>query len=164
MKEVKSDKLTFWEFLKKDWVGEYFKRILFAVVLIFIVNYAYNYVVALPIKADPYDVLTMRCLVTKDEIKVDVTEWVDEKNEREFEELTYRFDDISKTLYISIIISNDGSGKPISSYSIENDFKGLKKVALEGGILNIHQKTIWYDGEETIAVKPSPSPSGNKRS
>ena len=27
MKEVKSDKLTFWEFLKKDWVGEYFKRI-----------------------------------------------------------------------------------------------------------------------------------------
>ncbi|MBE6730796.1 MAG: hypothetical protein E7564_03800 [Ruminococcaceae bacterium] len=163
MKEVKSDKLTFWEFLKKDWVGEYLKRILFVVLLIVIFNYAYNYIRVLPVKADPYDVVTMRCLVTKDEIKVDVTEWVDEKNEREFKEFTYRFDDISKTLYISIIISNDGSGKPISSYSIENDFKGLKKVAIEGGILNIHQKTIWYDGEETIAVKPSPSPSGNKK-
>lgn len=163
MKEVKSDKLTFWEFLKKDWVGEYFKRILFVAFLIFVFNYAYNYVIALPIKADPYDILTMRCLVTKDEIKVDVTEWVEEDDEREFDELKYRFDDISKTLYISIIISNDGNGKPISSYSIENDFKGLKKVAIEGGILNIHQKTIWHDGEELIAVKPSPSPSGTKK-
>ncbi|MBP3322777.1 MAG: hypothetical protein J6M16_01130 [Clostridia bacterium] len=164
MRDVNSKKISFIEFLKKDWVIEYAKRILFAVLVLLVINYAVGYVGTLPVKVDPNDIITMNCSVTDKEIVLNIKEWEKGKEpEMKYDSLKYRYDEVKRTLFVSLILSNDGSDKPYKEYPIKNTFKNLKRVAIEGGILNVHQKTIWYDGEETIAVKPSPSPANSQR-
>ena len=164
MRELKSDKLGIIEFLKKDIVKENIKRFLFAVLVIFIVSYVYNYVKALPVKIDPNDFITARCNVTDTEITVWISEWEKGKEpDYKPDGVKYRYDEMKRTLYVSLIISEDGEGDAFDEYPIKNKYGEIKRVVVEGGILNAHQKTVWYDGEETIAVKPSPSPSGNKK-
>ena len=164
MRDIKSEKLGFIDFFKKDIVKENIKRILFAAVVIFAVSYVYNYVKALPVKVDPNNFITAGCSVTDTEITVKIKEWEKgKKPELKPEGVKFRYDDLKRTLYVSLIISEGGKGENFEEFPIKNKFGTIKRVVVEGGILNAHQKTVWYDGEETIAVKPSPSPSGNKK-
>ena len=165
MRDVKSDKRKFLDILKKDWIWEYLKRILFVVFVIWIINAAYDYVRVLPVKVDPMDLLVVRCNVKSDVIKIDVKEWEEDKEpELKYSGISTRYDDEREILYISLIVGEEGDGKPYSEIPIVNKYKDLKKIVIEGGILNIHQRTIWADGEEKMAVKPSPKPTNSAKS
>lgn len=162
MKDISSVKIDIREIIKKDWFREYAKRILFAILAFIIIFICLDYVKGLTVKADPYDILTARCSVTNSSIKVNVTEWAEGcEPELKKDGLSYRYDEDKRTLYISLMLSKKGSDEEYGETIIENDYKNLKKVVIEGGILNIHQRTVWDKGEEPLATKPSPTPESS---
>ena len=163
MKQMKSDKLSFLKFMKKDWVRENLKRIVFVIFVLYVVNYAVNYVQTLSIKVDPSSISTMSCRVSKSEITIKVKEWVDEVPDKKLEEVKCRYDDLSHTLYLSLILGNEGRVDADDEYVLDNDYKDIKKIVIEGGALNVHQKTIWYDGKETLAVNSEDAKTESKK-